>query len=478
MVVLWFYRLTGERSLLDLADILYQQTIPVTEWFENGEVVKLRGDQSLTLEKRSALRAFHCVNLAQAMKTPLIRFQQDGDPRHLAATRKAFDDIRTFHGQPHGLYGGDEAMHGRGLDRGSELCSAVEMMSSLEKMLEITGEVEFADRLEQVAFNVLPTQCTEDHHARQYFQQANQVQCTWADRDFFNDGGSRVVYGLLTGYPCCTCNLHQGWPKFAQHLWFATQDGGLAALVYAPSKVTTTVGTGQEVTLTQGGGYPFTDTVRIHLQCEAPVEFPLHLRVPGWCSTASLAVNGSRTDAPLRAGSIHVIKHTWKNGDRLELTLPMTILTSDWEDRSVAIERGPLLYALRIEEDWAEVKRNAPEGVPTDAMHRGYRECRSATPWNFALLESVLNKPAEGFEVVQRTVPETIPWTLETAPIELKTRGVRLPQWTLYANSAGRVPLSPNRMPNEGKLELIRLVPYGCTTLRISGFPWVRDRRD
>jgi hypothetical protein len=61
----------------------------------------------------------------------------------------------------------DEALHGRGLDRGSELCSAVEMMFSLEKMLEITGEVDFADRLEKIAFNPLPAQTTDDHQRRQ-----------------------------------------------------------------------------------------------------------------------------------------------------------------------------------------------------------------------------------------------------------------------------------------------------------------------
>lgn len=92
MVVLWFYNLTGEPYLLELANLIYQQTIPVTDWFENGNVVKLRGDQSNTTDRISELKAFHCVNLAQAMKTPLIRSQQDGDPRHMAATRKAFEE--------------------------------------------------------------------------------------------------------------------------------------------------------------------------------------------------------------------------------------------------------------------------------------------------------------------------------------------------------------------------------------------------
>ena len=62
-------------------------------------------------------------------------------------------------------------MHGRVLTQGSELCTAVEMMLSLEKMLEITGNLEFADRLERVAYNVLPTQISDDFLTRQYYQQ-------------------------------------------------------------------------------------------------------------------------------------------------------------------------------------------------------------------------------------------------------------------------------------------------------------------
>ena len=450
-------------------DLIYQQTIPVTEWFLKGEVVKLREDQT-----SPGLQVFHCVNLAQAMKTPLVRFQQDQDPRQLAATRKAFEDIRAFQGLPHGLYGGDEHLHGRGLERGSELCTAVEMMFSLETIIEITGETEFADRLEQIAFNALPTQTTDDYRGRQYFQQANQVQCTFGERDFFNDDGDRVVFGLLQGYPCCTCNLHQGWPKFVQHLWMASADRGLAAFAYGPSCVTAKVAGGVAVHITEDTVYPFEEEIRFTIEPERPAEFPLHLRIPGWCAKAELKVNGKPQPAS-KAGSVVVLQRTWKAGDRVVLRLPMTFRNSNWEEKSVAIERGPLLYALRIEENWSEVKKPAPAGVPADAMDRGYRECRPASPWNYALLESAVAKPAEGFALVQHGVKPGNPWNLQNAPIELRTRAVRLPEWTLYANSAGRVPLSPLPKSRKTELEDIRLIPYGCTTLRISAFPWVND---
>ena len=64
-------------------------------------------------------------------------------------------------GQPQGMYGADEALHGNKPTQGAELCSIVELMYSLESMLEITGDIQFADHLEKLAFNALPTQISD-----------------------------------------------------------------------------------------------------------------------------------------------------------------------------------------------------------------------------------------------------------------------------------------------------------------------------
>lgn len=477
MVVLWFYNLTGEKYLLELADLLQQQTIPLTEWLEHGKVLKLQGQPKKGAENTEA-SPFHGVNLAQAMKTPLIEFQRDGSPRHLAATRKGFEDLRAYHGQPYGLYGADEHMHGPGLDRGSELCTAVEMMFSLEKMLEISGAAEFADQLEQIAFNILPTQVSDDQRTRQYFSQANQVVCAVGDSGFYDGhAGKNQVYGLLNGYPCCTCNLHQGWPKFAQHLWMASADGGLAALAYAPNRVATTLASGQQLTIREETFYPFDETVRFKLELTGTTKFPLHLRIPGWCRDAQLSVNGA-AQPQSKAGSIAIIQRAWQNGDVVELHLPMTLRKSAWDQHSVAIERGPLLYALRVEETWSVVQPVAPAGAPEGGMDRGLRECHPASPWNYALLESKLMDLEHGFEVVRSPAAgKTYPWNLAGAPLELRTTAVRLPDWTTPKNSAGIPPTSPQARPANAADETIRLIPYGCTTLRISGFPWIGETK-
>ena len=147
--VYWLYNITGDETLLRLGELIHEQAVDFTDMFISGDVL-------------SSMGGIHCVNLAQGLKEPVIYYQQAKDTKYLQAIRKGMRDLRRFNGQAQGMYGGDERLHGNVPTQGSELCSAVEMMFSLEKMIEITGDMEFAAHLERVAFNALPTQITDD----------------------------------------------------------------------------------------------------------------------------------------------------------------------------------------------------------------------------------------------------------------------------------------------------------------------------
>jgi DUF1680 family protein len=460
MVVYWLYNITGDPFLLDLANLLHKQTFDFTDLFLNTDIIATQGS------------LLHCVNLAQGIKEPLIYYQQHHEKKYPEAIKKGFADIRQYMGQPQGMFGGDENIRNNNPVNGSELCSTMEMMFSLESILPITGDVAYADHLEKVAFNSLPTQISDDYLTRQYFQMANQVMCTRQSRNFsVEHEGTDVCYGFLTGYPCCTFNMHQGWPKFTQNLWYATPDGGLAALVYAPNHVTALVANGKEVTIEEKTSYPFDDKIVFTISSKtAAVNFPLHFRIPAWCKEASVTINGKEERRSL-GDTILVIRREWKNGDILELTFPMRIALSRWYEKSVAVERGPLTYALKIGEKWEKVI-NKKDSLKYGAW---YYEVRPTTPWNYGLL---LNVPAdtlqEMFTVVKKDPINSFPWNLENAPVELKTKAKRITNWRLYNETTGPLPFSIQWvMETEPQIEEITLIPYGCSTLRVSEFPLI-----
>jgi hypothetical protein len=261
--------------------------------------------------------------------------------------------------------------------------------------------------------------------------------------------------------------MHQGWPKFVQNLWYATNDNGIAALVYGPSEATIKVADGQEVTVTEITDYPFRENIRFEIKTRKKVQFPFHLRIPLWSKSAAITVNGQEvTVNPVN--NIAIINREWSSDDVVELKLGMDFRFSRWYENSLGIERGPLVYALKIEEEWREVVNKAYDD--------SFWEVLPKTPWNYAVLRNEMENGKLKFEICEKISDN--PWNLENAPITVKTRGARIPGWQIEKGSAGRIPVViPPLKSDDKQIEEITLIPYGCSTLRISQFPVVNTRR-
>lgn len=93
--VYWLYNLTGDGFLLELGDLLHSQGHDFTRMFLRSDDLKRFG-------------SIHCVNLAQGLKEPVIYYQQHPDREYIDAVKKGLSDIRLLHGQPQGMFGGDE----------------------------------------------------------------------------------------------------------------------------------------------------------------------------------------------------------------------------------------------------------------------------------------------------------------------------------------------------------------------------------
>ncbi len=287
---------------------------------------------------------------------------------------------------------------------------------------------------------------------------------TFGPHCFMNHWYDANVFGLFNGYACCTCNMHQAWPTFVSHLWMASGDRGLATVAYAPCTVTARVAEAETVTLREETDYPFREVVRFTIRTPRPVRFPLHLRIPGWCRGATVSVNNANVDMPLQPGTMAVLDRQWEQGDSVVLRLPMQVRFERGHENSLTVLRGPLVYVLRIGERWTET--------------RGVREVRPTSPWNYALLENHtkdLATVSRKFQVIDDGAPlAENPWTLENAPVRIRVFGVKHPLWETYQGGAGPLPWSPSTYPNHGEPKPLWLIPYGCSTLRITAFPTLR----
>jgi len=463
--VYWLYNRTGDSKLLELAEKIHRNT---ADW-----------------RQADNLPNWHNVNIAQSFREPATYFMQSKDSGDLKATYRDFYLVRNIYGQvPGGMFGADENARPGFTDphQAVETCGMVEQMASDEMLIRFTGDPFWADNCENVAFNTYPAAVMPDFKSLRYLTAPNMV----ISDDKNHSPGIENSGPFLMMNPfssrCCQHNHAQGWPYYAENLWMATPDNGLAAVLYAASDVQAKVGTGTTVTLKEETNYPFEQEIRFTVKTAKKVNFPVYLRIPGWCDGAEIMVNGKKS-AALNAGGYAKIEKNWTNGDQITLKLPMKPTLKKWakNKNSVSVDYGPLSFSLKIKERFE--KQDSRKTAIGDSHWQADADPSKwpaynifpASAWNYGL---ILPKDGDISNWVVRRKPwpkDSMPFTPGAVPIEIEAKGRKIPEWTVDKHElCGVLPESPVLVntPEEN----LTLIPMGATRLRISSFPVVESK--
>ncbi len=449
------YERKPEEWLLDLARLLRKQGM---------DYEAIYGDWKYRIPERKWQWETHVVNQGMAIKEGGLASLLDCPDPSSGEADDSFSEFMLsllfeYHGTAVGHFTVDECLAGTSPIQGTELCGVVEAMYSYEVLYALTGRPVWADRLEKLAFNALPATVTPDMWAHQYDQQTNQVAAVRQDgaRVIYGTNGAEAgLYGLEPNYGCCTANFNQGWPKFARSLLMRSRDG-ITVNAIAPCVLKTKIGDAA-VTVECATLYPFGSEVNYTVVTDRPAGFALTLRIPGTCAAAS--VNGE----PAEPGSLVTLRRTWEGKSTVALALTFETKFVPRPGGLYSLERGPLVYALKIGEEWTklEYERN---GVERKFPYCDW-EVRPATGWQYALAAA----DGAGVRVKETGTTGEVPFAPENAPVTLEVPVYPI-DWGYESGCRLVAAEKPQSAAPVGPLTTAEFIPYGSTNIRITELP-------
>lgn len=265
-----------------------------------------------------------------------------GDQGYIDALNRLWDDVVVRNMYITGGIG--QSAHNEGfttdyslpnLTAYCETCASVGMVLWNWRMNQFTGDSKYADVMERSMYNgalagislegdlffyVNPLESVGTHHRKPWY-----------------------------GCACCPSQICRFLPSIGNYIYGISQDAVWVNL-YMGNTAEVKVN-GKNVTLTQETNYPWEGAVALTVGTKSPVKTQMRMRIPEWCRSYTLAVNGTAVNAPVEKGYA-VIDRKWKDGDKIELVLdmPVEVVAADprvkENEGRRALQRGPLVYCL------------------------------------------------------------------------------------------------------------------------------------
>lgn len=467
--MLRLYEHFGDKRLLEKAKNAFEKYNENKENSENTE--HLAGNTHIH---------DHGVTFNETAKLAAVMYSYTGEKKYLDSAIAAYKRVDDFHMLPDGIHSSSEALCGKETFRTHESCDISDCTWSIGYLLEATGNGEYADKIEKAVFNAFFGATAKDFKAIQYLSSVNQVICArnsthikaWRDTP-------RMAYAPHHYPECCVGNIGRTFPNYVLRMYQKTEKG-IAVSLFGDSEYND-----EGVTIKQNGNYPYEMTVKLDVDLKDKVPFELKLRIPGWTAGADILINGKAVDYDVING--YAALETEKSC-KVELKLNPVFKSHPSVDGGVYFTYGPFLMALKIKENCmvdVKEKRQTKE-FPAYNIY-------PASKWNYAVSgweepEIIFNKPEEKamwsfipFEI-KITAKTLNNWELVNMAQEKKGlvggEGIDDKQVECGASVVDEDNVLTPEIPsaefieqNLGDEEVITLIPYGCTNIRLTVFP-------
>lgn len=436
----WLYRITGDRAYLDYAKFLYG------DYCSSSDVHPDEMKIPNLLNPASPYEG-HGAHIAEQMRVPLFLAYADGSDSYPAAARAAYDKLMRYI-VPAGAMCSDEGVHDFPPvpTQGYEYCATTELATSLESAVQKTGAMKYADMTERLVFNAGQGARTPDGKMIAYNSASTllaAVEDLKLGKNHNSNGRWQYSPAHQVGGSCCSANAVKLMPHYVSSMWMKTaSDGGLAALLFGPSQVSTTV-KGVAVTIEEETAYPFSDSITFHITAAAPVQFPLRIRIPAWAGAVTVESSGATVET---APDLRVLNKTWQTGDIVTVTFQNPITPSKCVNGEISLNRGPLLYVL-----------------PWPSQRVVLKKSRGGVPEYFEWDVKPINPRSTSGFYLERAAPEAV---FRAQPNRFYDRNFPWAQPSLIL--AGTMRTDKNN-PNSRKP--VTLFPMGSTMLRFASFP-------
>jgi DUF1680 family protein len=345
MALVELYRETGERRHLDLAAFFLDQR-------GRGRIGQNRYDSPAAFQDRVPVREAttvegHAVRALYLTTGAADLYLETGETPLLETLSRQWQDM--VEGKLY-VTGGVGARHlaesfGQPYELPSDLaygetCGGIASIMWSWRMLLATGHARYADLIERTLYNAVLAGVSLT--GEEYFY-VNPLASNGEAEHLHRGGCRRKAWHFVA---CCPPNVMRLLASLGHYV--ATGDAsGLQIHQYAAAHVVA-----PSVALRMETAYPWDGRVRLTLEETNAGPWTLALRVPGWCTGASVRVNGRETANSATPSGYLCVERAWTRGDVVELDLPMharCVEAHPWIESTrgcVAIERGPLVYCI------------------------------------------------------------------------------------------------------------------------------------